>query len=284
MTISVKYILLKRQIKNLSKQIELLYKENSKQILDISLIDKDLEHLASELNKYHAKQRQIVAGALKNEENLKESIANLSHDLRTPLTVIIGHLQLLQKYDLSIEQNTRIKVALEKAQKMKELIGGFYNLSLWDMDKTKVEKANINFTNLLLNFLSENTPIFECNNIQPHIILPDKSIFMISNPTMLERILQNLVVNAVRYTAGGITIKLCQHSNGKVTLTIENMVKDAENLNTERIFERFYTGDKSRNSESTGIGLVVVKLLVEKLNGKITTNLQSNILSIKVTF
>lgn len=88
---------IKKQIRNLADQVNELNSGNSQQMLDISLIDKDLERLAGILNQYNIRQRQAVAGVLRNEEYLKESVANISHDLRTPLTVILGHLQLLQK-------------------------------------------------------------------------------------------------------------------------------------------------------------------------------------------
>ena len=88
-----RYIQLKKQIRNLADQVNELNSGNSQQMLDISLIDKDLERLAGILNQYNIRQRQAVAGVLRNEEYLKESVANISHDLRTPLTVILGHLQ-----------------------------------------------------------------------------------------------------------------------------------------------------------------------------------------------
>ena len=117
-----RYIQLKKQIRNLADQVNELNSGNSQQMLDISLIDKDLERLAGILNQYNIRQRQAVAGVLRNEEYLKESVANISHDLRTPLTVILGHLQLLQKENLESSQAQRVKVIFSKAEKMKELV------------------------------------------------------------------------------------------------------------------------------------------------------------------
>lgn len=105
---------IKKQIRNLADQVNELNSGNSQQMLDISLIDKDLERLAGILNQYNIRQRQAVAGVLRNEEHLKESVANISHDLRTPLTVILGHLQLLQKENLESSQAQRVKVILAK--------------------------------------------------------------------------------------------------------------------------------------------------------------------------
>ena len=99
-----KYLQTKRQIRNLSKQIAELVNGKSEKMLDISLIDKDLEQLAGILNQYIDNQRQLIASTLRHENYLKESIANISHDLRTPLTVILGHLQLLRKETLTDRQ------------------------------------------------------------------------------------------------------------------------------------------------------------------------------------
>lgn len=125
-----RYIQLKKQIRNLADQVNELNSGNSQQMLDISLIDKDLERLAGILNQYNIRQRQAVAGVLRNEEYLKESVANISHDLRTPLTVILGHLQLLQKENWESSQAQRVKVIFSKAEKMKELVETFYDLSI----------------------------------------------------------------------------------------------------------------------------------------------------------
>ena len=105
------------------------------------------------MNQYNIRQRQAVAGVLRNEEYLKESVANISHDLRTPLTVILGHLQLLQKENLESSQAQRVKVIFSKAEKMKELVETFYDLSILEEQQTVPEKEKFNmpsFSNVVL--------------------------------------------------------------------------------------------------------------------------------------
>ena len=280
----IKHLILKKQIKNISRQLDLLSQGKTEKMLDISLIDRDLEKLAGTLNRYYDRQRYSVACALQHEEHLKESIANISHDLRTPLTVIIGHLQMLEKTDLSGEQIRRIETALHKAIKMKDLISAFYDLSIIDSDHTEPQEEDINLTNMLIDFLTESAPLFERKHIQPEIILPDASVFIYSDRNMVERILQNLLTNAVRYSSGKIQIRLCRSEESRVTLYMDNSVQDVGKFDVDRLFERFYTGDSSRHGESTGLGLAIVKILVEKIGGSISASVESDILSIQLIF
>lgn len=149
-----RHIQLKKQIRNLSGQVKEWNRGNSGQMIDISLMDKDLEHLAAILNLYNIGQRQAVAKTLRHEEHLKESVANISHDLRTPLTVILGHLQLLQKEDLEPAQAKRIAVVLHKAEKMKELVETFYDLSVLEEQQTVPSKETFNFSNMLIDLIT----------------------------------------------------------------------------------------------------------------------------------
>lgn len=151
-------------------------------------------------------------------------------------------------------------------------------------DDTEPKWENVNVTNLLIDFLTENAPLLERKHIQPEIVLPDASVFINTDRSMIERILENLLVNSIRYTSGKIEITLFAPQDGKISLTFANPIDNPEEIDVERIFERFYTGDKSRHNESTGIGLVVVKMLVEKLNSNISAKLQENDLSITLHF
>ena len=253
---------------------------NSQQMLDISLIDKDLEKLAGILNQYNIRQRQAVAGVLRNEEYLKESVANISHDLRTPLTVILGHLQLLQKENLESSQAQRVKVIFSKAEKMKELVETFYDLSILEEQQTVPEKEKFNISNMLINLITENAVALEKENILPEINLPDYSIYVYSDKNMVERILQNLLTNAIKYSVGTIKITLMEKENNNIIFTIENPMSDSSEIDCNRLFDRFYTGDKSRHNGSTGLGLAVVKTLVAILGGNIVAKVHANSLII----
>lgn len=280
----VKYGLLKRQVRSLACQVQDSLCRNSEKMLDISLIDKDVERLATLLNQHRARQRQAVVIAQRHEVSLKESVANLSHDLRTPLTVILGHIQLLCSSELSEEQRRRVDLILSRTEKMKDLVNTFYELSLLDTEQIIPRKEKVNLSNMVMNLLAENAPILERRRIFPEVCLPDCSVFLLSDCGMVERVLQNLFVNAVRYSSGNIKISVCQTKKDQGIFCIENPVRDISKLDIDRLFERFYTGDSSTYEEGTGLGLAVVKILVEKLGGEIMAKIHEERLSIKVFF
>ena len=252
----------------------------SEKMLDISLIDKDLEQLAGILNQYNDKQRQSIASTLRHEKYLKESIVNISHDLRTPLTVILGHLQLLKKGDLTDRQAQRIEIIFNKAERMKELVQSFYDLSVLDAEQITPQQEKFNLSNLLINLITENAPALEAKNLSPQIDLPSHSLYLHSDFSMVERILQNLLSNAIRYSSGDIKIRLRKKGERGAIFTIENPIESEAEINPDCLFERFYTGDKSRHNGGTGVGLAVVKLLTDRLGGNVSAEIKSNILTV----
>lgn len=274
--------MLKKQIRNLTDQIDALVRGSSEKMLDIALIDRDLERLAGTLNQYYTKQRYTVARALQHEDHLKESIANISHDLRTPLTVITGHPAAAFGICTDRRTNRRVTAALHKAERMKELIRTFYDLTLLDSEQTVPKREQLNLSNLLIDFLTDHAPLFDSQNICPDILLPDSSVFIYSDRNMIERILQNLLTNAVCHSLGTVRIQLTQEADGKAVICFQNTVQNAADFDAGRMFDRFYTGDKSRHDESTGLGLAVVKTLAEKLDGQVSAAIEADLFTIKV--
>lgn len=196
------------------------------------------------------------------------------------LQSILGHLQLLQKENLESSQAQRVKVIFSKAEKMKELVETFYDLSILEEQQTVPEKEKFNISNMLINLITENAVALEKENILPEINLPDYSIYVYSDKNMVERILQNLLTNAIKYSVGTIKITLMEKENNNIIFTIENPMSDSSEIDCNRLFDRFYTGDKSRHNGSTGLGLAVVKTLVAILGGNIVAKVHANSLII----
>ena len=276
-----RYFRLKSEIRKISGQLEELVSDNSEKMLDISFVDKELERLAGLFNQYNDKQRQIVAGAIQDEDFLKDSVANISHDLRTPLTVILGHLQLIAKTDLTDEQKERLDIVNNKAVRMKELVDTFYEYSLVTTSKEEMKHEKLNILNMLIDLISDCAPLMDKKGITPKIDLPEHSVYIFSDRNAIDRILQNLITNSIRYSAGDISISLVS-DDSSITLSVANPIPADSELDPDRMFDRFYTGDSSRNSGGTGLGLAVVKELTTKLGGNIGAVRDGGQLTIKL--
>lgn len=186
----------------------------------------------------------------------------------------------MQKENWESSQAQRVKVIFSKAKKMKELVETFYDLSILEEQQTVPEKEKFNISNMLINLITENAVALEKENILPEINLPDYSIYVYSDKNMVERILQNLLTNAIKYSVGTIKITLMEKENNNIIFTIENPMSDSSEIDCNRLFDRFYTGDKSRHNGSTGLGLAVVKTLVAILGGNIVAKVHANSLII----
>jgi signal transduction histidine kinase len=263
--------------------MEALVSGQTEKMIDISFADSEIERLAGLLNQYNDMQRMIAAAAVRDEEHLKDAVANISHDLRTPLTVMLGHLQLIDRSGLTEEQTRRIDIVIGKAQHMKALVETFYEYSLINTSEYEMKEEKINISNLLIDLISDNAPALEAKGLEVNVDVPEHSVYLMADRNAISRIVQNLLTNAIRYSAGAVGIALSEDGE-EVDLAISNPVADPEQIDADRLFERFYTGDTSRRSGGTGLGLAVVKELVQKSGGKVSADCRDGELVIILRF
>lgn len=273
---------LKTQIKSMGKQLENISEGKTEKKIDISLLDKDVEYLAGNINRNINFQKQLRIEVLRNEQKLKDSIANISHDLRTPLTSIIGYLQLLEKSELSEKQREKINIIKKKSEMLQKLITSFFEITIIENDNVHINLEKINMNNFLSDALLQNIVAFKDANITPIFDLPKTTIFVEGDKMILQRIVQNLISNITKYGSSYAKISLSQKE--RIELSFANKVEDPKKINVDLLFEKFYTSDKSRSSGSTGLGLSIIKLLAEKINAKAVAEIEEDILTLKIVF
>ena len=279
----IKILLIRKELRSVSDQMEALVSGRTEKMIDISFADSEIERLAGLLNRYNDMQRMIAASAVRDEEHLKDAVANISHDLRTPLTVMLGHLQLIDRSGLTNEQTRRIDIVIGKAQHMKDLVETFYEYSLINTSEYEMKEEKINVSNLLIDLISDNAPALEAKGLAVNVDVPEHSVYLMADRNAISRIVQNLLTNAIRYASGSVGISLSEDGDG-VGLSVSNPVTDPEQIEADRLFERFYTGDASRRSGGTGLGLAVVKELVQKSGGKVSAECRNGELVITLRF
>ena len=281
--LAVQTVVMRREIRSMSRQLEDLSAGRSEKKISLTLVDARLNELATQINENMELQKQLRIDARKSEQRLKDSIAGVSHDLLTPLTAIIGYIQMLERSGLNGEQQEKATIILKKANAMRELVESFFELSVIESGQSELAEEAVNFTNIVSEAVVDFIPRFEAAELEPDVDLGDKSLYIAGDTTALGRIVQNLLSNALKYTAGRVKVAL-EERDGEIILTVVNEVRPDTPPDMERIFERFYTGDDCRNSGSAGLGLYIVKLLAEKMQGAVSASLENKMLSVYVVF
>lgn len=273
----IRFISLKKQLRKIEKQV--YFKER----INISLNDKDIEKLAETINNNMRENKQIEIDIMKREERLKQNISDIAHDLRTPLSSIMGYITLLDNCTEK-EKKEYINIIQRKSEELNLLINNFYEVSLLDNSSLKIDITSIDIVQVIMDIVISNYALIKNNKIEINNRVPEKQIKIYGEEITCKRIIQNLVSNSIKYSTGYISIELDELEN-EVVFTIKNNVSNLKESDIEHLFERFYTVDKSRNRSGSGLGLYIVKLLINKIGGEVKSiALEDSILSISIMF
>ena len=236
---------------------------------------------AQELKDFSGKLRQFKTQIRENEEARKlaeqqknDLIVYLAHDLKTPLTSVIGYLSLLEESpELPPEQRAKYTgIALDKAYRLETLINEFFDITRLNLQTVSMDRAEVNLTVLLLQVISEFYPMLEsrgmtmCQEITPELKIT-------GDGAQLARVFENLLRNAVNYGAENtpvICIAVPLEQTVQVKLRNEGRTIPPEKLS--RMFDKFCRLDDARQSSTggTGLGLAIAKQIVEHHGGTIT--------------
>jgi signal transduction histidine kinase len=209
------------------------------------------------------------------EEERKRMVANISHDLRTPLTSLLGYIEAMRN-DSTLtteEKDEFLQIITNKGNSLLKLLQGFFELAKLEANDFKLNLQKIDLVQIISEVLVGFYPAFVKADIVPVINMPDEPFYVKADVDCLERILNNLLSNALRYGQDGKDIGVAIREEGNlVWVDVWDRGKGISKEDMLHIFERLYTGAASRNTstQGTGLGLTIAKNLVEKHGGKIT--------------
>ncbi|WP_411168453.1 sensor histidine kinase [Clostridium sp. MB05] len=273
----IKLFAYKRQIRDITNQIRDFKERKTSKKINTQIADKDIEELACEVNEYLELYKRNEQEKVVFENTLKQGIANMSHDLRTPLTSIVGYLKLLQNDEIDREE--ALDILKNKTNKLNVLINDFFELASIESEDYELDMTKINLTNVVSDEILSLYEAFQSKGLEPKINILDKPIFIMSDKDSLERIIDNLLSNTLKYAEKDIEINL-EESKDKVILKISNICTGIDEKDVLRMFDRFYMADKVRKGQGVGLGLSIVKSLMEKMDGVITSRFEQNRVSI----
>lgn len=266
---AARWLLLKRSVRVVHHALLDLEKDiGQNKYLHLPLPDTDLENLLTSINGMLDAIRNERIDYIKKERAFQEQIEAVSHDLRTPLTVMNGYLMLLQKQSehFSVQQQEMLHAVERKARKMSELVEQFYEYARMTANDVDLEMEALDIGKLMRETFLSNCLLLETAKLEVATDFPDYPLWVAGDASALERVFTNLLQNASRYAKHFLCVTLYAES-GKVVACFEN---DASGLSREmlqQVFDRFYMSDAARTQGGTGLGLTIAKGLVEKMGG-----------------
>ena len=237
------------------------------------VLPRELAPIQEDLNAIQRQLRAREEAARESEQRRGDLVAFLAHDLKTPLTSVMGYLTLL-KDDPGLTPEQRAKytgIALDKARRLEELLGEFFDITRMDLDSTPEQRQPIQLSMLLEQLSDEFYPLFaekelQCSvEIQHHLVVP-------GDPDKLARVFDNVLRNAVSYSAPGGRVDIHARSVGRqAEITIRNEGLEIPEGELANIFQKFYRLDAARSSRTggAGLGLAIAREIVESHGGAI---------------
>jgi len=246
----------------LSKNISQHLNADTNTLITLSTRDRAVRNLASTLNQELRTLRQLRWRYQSGTDRLHESVTNISHDLRTPLTVICGYLELLESQPHTDQSLHYLTILKNRSNVMHQLIEELFSYTLILGSNEKLTE-NISVNAILEETIASFYPQLAEVGIEPEIHIPETKVIRPLNRNDLSRIFSNLLSNAVKYSDGDLIIRL--EENG--TLHFSNHASSLDSVQVGRLFDRYYTLEAAR--KSTGLGLSIARTLLEQMGGRI---------------
>lgn len=250
-------LMYRRQVKNTCRQLEFLKENQTNLRLTVMVPFKQFEKLVDSINQVLDMSQEIKNNARKNEEHLKETITNLSHDIRTPLTSLDGYFQLLAQSDSEEEQRHYIEVIQSRISSLKDILEELFTYTKLQNEQYELKMETVDFC--------------------------EENILIEGNTEAIRRILQNIIKNALVHGSQKIRMKLFSEKNDIIFLC-ENDLENPGDIDIKKIFSKFYKADTARTSNTTGLGLSIAKSLVERMDGTIIAEIENDMFLIRVMF
>lgn len=280
--LAIRFVLVKMEIKYIRNQLMNIKKDASSNQLIQATMGKSCSHLINDINEMLLLQIEERRKYRLRDQAIKEELANISHDFRTPLTAIKGYSQILsQDYNLDYNQKEYLTIMIRKINLLERQVEKFYDLTLIESQDYPVQLAFQPLKNLMDNVLMTYYKEMEANNIiLKRYELTKDDVLMDEDIT--KRILNNLFSNVLKHGEKQMSI-YTQVQDDTLVLSIMNHIQPNHVVPTEKIFERTYTTQSNRK-DGVGLGLYIVRSLVRLQKGTVEAKQENDTFTILVTF
>ena len=274
------------KFKEIHDATEKIYKGDTNIKINESLYTGLLKELVMYINDIAGGFTNAVNESIKSERMKTELITNVSHDIKTPLTSIINYVDLLKQEDIKDEKAKEyIEVLDNKSQRLKKLIEDLVEASKASSGNIKITKEVLNVNELLNQITGEFEDKFEKRGLKTISKLPEEKVFIKADSRYLYRVLENVYSNVAKYAEENSRVYVdCVIENDEVAIYVKNISKDELNISADELMQRFVRGDKSRNTEGSGLGLSIAKSLTELQDGTFNIYLDGDLFKVAIKF
>lgn len=275
------------KFKQIHDATEKIYKGDTDIKLDESLYTGVLKELAIYINDIARGFSNAIKESLKSERLKTELITNVSHDIKTPLTSIINYVDLLKQENIQNEKAKEyIEVLDNKSQRLKKLIEDLVEASKTSSGNIKINKEVLNVKELLNQVTGEFEDKFNSRCLNIISKLPEETVYIKADSRYLYRVLENTYSNVAKYAEENtrVYIDCILEEKNTVAIYVKNISKDELNISADELMQRFVRGDKSRNTEGSGLGLSIAKSLTELQDGTFNIYLDGDLFKVAIKF
>lgn len=273
----------RRQVKKTCRQLAFLKDRQTNLRLTSGLPFREFNELVDGINDILDLSREIQKTARQSEDSLKDTITNLSHDIRTPLTSLDGYFQLLTETESEEERQHYLAIIRSRIASLTFMLEEMFTYAKLQNESYEFVIEETDLSKCVMDTVFSFYDEFKYRKIELEIRFSDERMMIEGNAEAVVRALQNVIKNAMEHGDERISMEFYRN-NGRAVFRCTNQVNDADKIEAERVFERFYKADSARNGASTGLGLSIAKGLVEKTGGSITAKVDGDSFTVEISF
>ena len=273
----------RQQIKKTCRRLAFLKEHQTNMRLTSNLPFRELNDLVDGINDILDLSRDIQKASQQSEDSLKETITNLSHDIRTPLTSMDGYFQLFAQSESEEERQHYIAVIQSRIVSLKDMLEELFTYTKLQNESYELAAEPLDFGKAVFDTVFSFYDEFQKKGIEPQIDFCEGHLPVTGNHEAIRRALQNIIKNTLEHGHENILFEL-ERDNDQAVFRCKNDVDNPDEIDMTQVFSRFYKADTSRGSTSTGLGLSIAKGLIEKMEGTINAALEGKTFVIGIRF
>ena len=280
----IRYYMLEADLKSACRQMEEIGQNpEDNRILLVAHANVYMEQFLAICNSYIEQNQKARIFYKNRERKLRRQIEAISHDLRTPLTAMLGYLELLSMEKMNDESREALDVVMRKAKSLQRLLADFYDLSRLELEDYHLTLEQLEVSRFIKEGMLSSYGSLEERGLEI-LVECEEPILMQADKGAMERILNNMLQNAIRYARNYLKVSVVRMEKEKIGIVFENDTVVLKQEDVPHLFERFYMSDAARSSQGTGLGLTISRLLAEAMGGSVETQYEGNVLKISYIF